>query len=120
MTKAASAEDPFWRAYVTELTEPASSSPNIVAVGAPSTVNGARSNQLDAKGVEFAHQLWPQISSSNGVHHIAWAVALKGIIGLIEGQQVLGLGGQGRNGTVGAVNAISSPHHGLMPGSHIT
>lgn len=95
MTQAASAGDIFWRAYIAELTEPASSSPNIVAVGIPSAVDGARSNQLDAKRVELAHQLWPQLSSSNRVHDIAWTAAPKGIVGLVEGQQVLGLGGQG-------------------------
>lgn len=95
MTKAASARDEGWRVYIAELAEPGSSSPNIVAVGVPSAVNGARSNQLNAEGVELAHQLWPQLSSRHRVHHIAWAAAPKGIIGLVEGQQILGLGGQG-------------------------
>ena len=85
----------MWGAYIAELTEPAGSSPNIVAVGVPSAVDGARSNQLDAQGVKLAHQLWPQLSSSNRVHNIAWAAAPKGIVGLVEGHQVLGLGGQG-------------------------
>ena len=91
---AASTGDGCWRSYIAELTEPACSSPDIVAVGIPSAVNGAGSNQLDSQGVELAHQLWPQTSSSNRVHHIAWAAPSKRIVGLIEGHQVCGLGGQ--------------------------
>lgn len=95
MSMATSAGDQCWRTYIAELTEPASGSPDIVAVGIPSTVDGAGSNQLDAQGVKLAHQLRPQTSSSDRVHHITWAAPSKGVVGLIEGHQVCWLGGQG-------------------------
>ncbi len=75
-----------------ESAEPASSSLNIVAVGIPRAVNGTRSNELNPQGIKVVQQLWPQPGSSDRVHHIGRGATPKGIVGLIEGEQVLRLG----------------------------
>jgi len=76
-----------------ESAEPASSSPNVVAVGIPGAVDGTRSNELNPQRIKVVCQLWPQPSSSDRVHDIGSAATTEGIVGLIECEQVLRLGG---------------------------
>ncbi len=80
-------------AYRLESAEPASSSPNVEAVRIPGAVDGTRSNELNPQRIKVVCQLWPQPSSSDRVHDIGSAATTEGIVGLIECEQVLRLGG---------------------------
>ena len=88
-----------------------------MAAGIPRAVNGTRSNELNPQGIKVVHELWPQASRSDRVHNITRSAATKGIVGLIECEQVLRFGGQCIDVGVRAVDAVSAPHYGLVFGN---
>lgn len=103
--------------YVLERTQPASCSLHIGTAGSPCTVNGTGSNQLDPQGVKVGSDLGPQAGSSDRVHHIGGGPTPKGVVGLVEGEQVVRFGGKCADGCVAAVNAVSAPNDGLVLGN---
>lgn len=100
-----------------ECTQPASRSLHIGAARSAGTVNGTGGYQLDPQGVKVGSDLGPQAGSSDRVHHIGGGPTPKGVVGLVESEQVVGLGGESADGRIAAVNAVSAPNNGLVLGN---
>ena len=104
-------------AYRLESAEPAGSSLHIEAVGIPSTVNGAGSNELNAQGGGIVDYLWPQPSSSHWVYYIGGTASTKGKVGLVECEHILWLGAECGDGCKAAVDPVRAPNHRLVLGN---